>query len=136
MPDNPAAMRSRHVSRVIRTSPDRVQSFVADPENLPRWAAGLATSEVRRKGDVLQVESPMGIVTVRFAGSNRWGVLDHTVTMPDGSETLNPVRVVPHPGGAEIVFTVRQLALTDDEFERDCVTVAADLERLADLLEN
>lgn len=135
MADRPAQMPSRHVSRVIRTSAERVWSFAADPENLPRWAAGLVQSAVRHDGDVLRVDSPTGVVTVRFVPANTLGVLDHTVTLPDGTVTLNPVRVVAHPDGAEIVFTVRQLTLTDEEFERDCATVAADLERLAGLLE-
>lgn len=127
-------IRSRHVSTVIRATPAHVYSFAADPDNLPRWAAGLAQSEVRRDGDLLRVESPMGTVTVQFVETNALGVLDHTVTLPNGSSVLNPMRVVEHPDGAEIIFTVRQIQLTDAEFERDCLIVAADLERLANLL--
>lgn len=110
-------------------------AFASDPTHLPQWATGLAESEVRADGDVLRVASPMGEVTVRFAPRNEYGVLDHDVTLPSGAVVHNPLRVVPHPEGAEVVFTVRQIELTDDEFERDCRTVAADLERLAQLLE-
>lgn len=56
-------MRSRHVSRVIAAAPDDVYAFAAEPENLPKWAAGLAEAEVKRDGDLLVVESP------------RWGKL-------------------------------------------------------------
>jgi hypothetical protein len=45
------------------------------------------------------------------------------------------MRVAPHPEGAEVVFSVRQLTMTDDELERDAGLVQADLERLRDLLE-
>lgn len=39
-----------------------------------------------------------------------------------------------HPEGCEVIFTVRQIDLTDEEFERDCGMVAQDLERLRALV--
>ena len=128
-------MRSRHLSRVIAASPQSVYAFAADPANLPLWAAGLAQAEVEVRGDALVVQSPMGEVTVRFVPRNDLGVLDHDVTLPSGTVVTNPLRVLPHPDGAEVLFTVRQIELTDEEFERDCQLVAQDLERLRDLLE-
>jgi len=47
----------------------------------------------------------------------------------------NPVRILSHPTGSEIVFTIRQLDLTDDEFDRDTSLVEQDLERLQELVE-
>lgn len=129
-------MRSHHVSRVIAATPDAVYDFASDVENLPRWAAGLAQSEVVRDGDTLVVESPMGRVQVRFVEKNAFRILDHDVTLPSGTVVTNPVRVLAHPDGAEIVFTVRQIELDDAGFERDIAAVAADLDRLADLLES
>ncbi|MEV8191568.1 MULTISPECIES: SRPBCC family protein [Rhodococcus] len=129
-------VRSRHVARVVRCPPRRVYEFAADPDNLPKWAAGLAQSEVRRIGDALVADSPMGEVTVRFVGANDYGVLDHKVTLPSGTTVHNPMRVLPHPDGAEVVLTVRQIELTDDEFDRDTRMVEEDLARLAALLES
>lgn len=57
------------------------------------------------------------------------------MTTPDGTTTTDPLRVVAHPEGAEVVFSVRQLAVTNDELERDAGLVQADLERLEGLLE-
>ncbi len=128
-------MLSVHLSVVVRRRADEVYDFAADPDNLPRWAAGLARSELTREGDALVVASPMGPVRIRFVPRNAYGVLDHDVTTPDGTTTYNPMRVLAHPDGAEVLFTVRQLALSDDELERDAATVRADLERLRDLLE-
>ncbi|MBF4567175.1 SRPBCC family protein [Plantibacter sp. VKM Ac-2880] len=123
-------MRSHHVSRVIAASPEAVYDYASDVDNLPRWAAGLAQAAVVREGDSLFVESPMGRVEVRFVERNRFGVLDHDVTLPTGKMVTNPVRVLSHPDGAEVVFTVRQIELDDDEFARDIELVAKDLERL------
>ena len=128
-------MKSRHVSRVIAATPQAVYAFAADVDNLPRWAAGLAQADVQRDGDELLVDSPMGQVRVRFVERNTLGVLDHDVTLPSGTVVANPLRVVPHPDGSEIIFTVRQIELTDEEFERDVALVAADLDRLAALVE-
>ncbi|RPA19990.1 SRPBCC family protein [Gordonia sp. OPL2] len=122
-------MRSRHISVVIAATRNEVYSFAADPDNLSRWAAGLA-SGVRRDGDLLITQSPMGEVSVRFAPPNPFGVLDHDVTLPDGTVVANPLRVLEHPDGAEVVFTVRQRDLSDDEFEADCAAVEGDLEAL------
>jgi len=118
------------VSRVIAASPDLVYEYARDLENLPQWAAGLAQSEVVRDGETLFVESPMGRVEVRFVERNVFGVLDHDVTLPSGTVVTNPVRVLAHPEGSEVVFTVRQIELDDEEFARDVETVSADLQRL------
>jgi hypothetical protein len=124
-------MRSHHVSRVIAAPPERVYAYASDIDNLPAWAAGLATSDVTRDGDDLIVESPMGQVRVRFVEKNTFGVLDHDVTLPSGTVVTNPLRVISHPDGSEVIFTVRQIELTDEEFARDIALVEADLERLA-----
>lgn len=124
-------MQSRHVSRVIAAMPDAVYEFASDISNLPRWATGLTQSDAVREGDSIVVNSPMGRVEVRFVQRNAFGVLDHDVTLPSGTVVTNPVRVLPHPHGAEVVFTVRQIELDDAEFNRDIAAVVADLDRLA-----
>ena len=128
-------MRSRHVSVVIAADPDAVYSFATDPVNLPRWAAGLAQADVEVRGDDLIAQSPMGEVVVRFVPRNPYRILDHDVMLPSGTTVTNPIRVLAHPEGSEVVFTVRQIELTDEEFERDCAMVAEDLERLRTIIE-
>ncbi|MBP2436914.1 SRPBCC family protein [Microbacterium amylolyticum] len=128
-------MQSRHVSVVVRTAPERVYAFAAQPGNLRRWAAGLAQADVQERGEDLVLQSPMGEVTVRFVPHNDFGVLDHAVTLPSGTTVNNPLRVVAHPDGSEVIFTVRQIELTDEEFDRDCRLVAEDLDRLRAILE-
>ena len=52
----------QHVSVSIGRRPAEVYEFASDPRNLPRWAAGLARSEVRR-------EAVSGLRTPRSARS-------------------------------------------------------------------
>jgi uncharacterized protein YndB with AHSA1/START domain len=128
-------MISRHLSVVVRRPPAEVYDYAAEPDNLARWAAGLAAADVRREGATLVADSPTGPVRIAFVERNAYGVLDHDVTTPDGVTTHNPLRVLAHPDGAEVVFTLRQLAMSDDELDRDAGLVQADLERLRALLE-
>ncbi|WP_146338391.1 SRPBCC family protein [Nesterenkonia sp. NBAIMH1] len=128
-------MRSLHISVVLERDAGEVYAFAADPDNLPRWAAGLAQSDVRREGSALVTHSPMGEVSITFAPQNAFGVLDHDVRLPSGQVVHNPLRVVTHPQGSEVVFTLRQRDLTDEEFERDAAAVRQDLEQLRALLD-
>jgi hypothetical protein len=130
------SMRSHHLSTVIHCSPESVYTFAACPENLAKWAAGLVQSKLTRDGELLCVESPEGRTTIRFVERNDLGVLDHDVTVPSGETINNPFRVLAHPEGAEVVFTIRQLGLSDSEFDRDAALVQADLRRLKDILES
>jgi uncharacterized protein YndB with AHSA1/START domain len=130
------AINSRHVSVVIRRSPRDVYEFAVDPGNLPQWAGGLAGAEVTQDGERWWTDSPTGRVSFMFAERNGLGVLDHDVTLPDGKVVHNPMRVLSHPDGAEVVFTLRQLTeVSDADFKRDAVMVADDLARLKALLE-
>jgi Polyketide cyclase / dehydrase and lipid transport len=133
-------MTSRHVSVWVDAAPDVVYAIAADPTQLSRWASGLAEGALRQTAKGWVADSPMGEVTVEFAPANQFGVLDHVVRMSDGQTVYNPLRVVPAGEGearCEVVFTVRRRAdMTDEEFDRDVATVAADLERLRDLAQD
>ena len=81
-------------------------------------------------------DSPLGRLHLRFAPPDAFGVLDHTVTLPDGAEVDVPMRVVPNASGSEVLFTLfRQPAMSDEDFERDAGLVAADLATLKRLME-
>ena len=133
-------MTSRHVSVWVEAAPDVVYAIAADPAQLPRWASGLAQGALRQTADGWVADSPMGEVVIEFAPANEFGVLDHVVRMPSGEAVYNPMRVLPageNEPRCELVFTVRQRAgMTDEEFDIDAATVAADLDRLRQLAES
>lgn len=125
-----------HLSVYIDLPPGKVYDFASDPRNLPRWAAGLARSEVKKEGDLWTMESPLGRVKVRFAERNAFGVLDHDVTLESGVTVHNPMRVLPQGRGSEFTFTlIRQPGTPDDQFRADKAAVEKDLSALKDLLE-
>jgi hypothetical protein len=133
-------MDSRHISVWIRAAPEAVYEVAADPHEMARWASGLAAGGLRLTAGGWIADSPMGEVTVEFAPANEFGVLDHVVRLPSGEAVYNPMRVIPGGVGAsrcEVVFTLRRRpGMTDEEFESDAATVAADLDALRRLMED
>ena len=128
---------SRHLDVAIERPWRAVYEFVSNPRNLPRWAAGLAGSEVQREVTQWSMNSPMGRVLVSFVPENEYGVLDHTVTLSTGESVLNPLRVLPlDDQRCEVVFTLRRGTMSDAEFEDDAAAVAEDLVTLKGLLED
>jgi hypothetical protein len=122
-----------HISQSIDATVADVVAVAGDPSKLPLWAAGLS-SGIRNENGRWLADSPMGSVEVRFVGPVDIGILDHDVTLPDGSVTHNPFRVLPNDTGSEAVFSLfRKPGVTDEEFAADAATIRADLERLATL---
>ena len=126
---------SRTIGIAIERPPGDVYEFASQPENLPKWAAGLGTSG-ERSGDEWVAQTNLGTIRVRFVARNDFGVLDHIVTLPDGQEIYNPMRVAPNGTGSELSFTLYRLpGVADAQYEADAAQVRRDLETLKRLLE-
>ncbi len=123
-------LASRTLSVSIQCSPDTAYEFVTNPENLTKWAHGLARS-VRKQGSDWIVETPQGPMKIRFADENRFGVMDHYVTMPSGQEVYVPMRVLSNGSGSEVIFTLFRLPdMSDERFAEDMELVDSDLRAL------
>ena len=127
--------QSRTLSVSINCPPDRVYAFVSNPENLPRWAAGLCKS-VRKSDEGWIVETAQGPMNLRFAEDNGLGVLDHYVSPAPGTEIYAPMRVLPNGPGSELLFTLFRLpGMSDEKFAEDAGLVTRDLEALKGMLD-
>jgi hypothetical protein len=110
---------AKHISVSINRSAAQVYEFASNPENLPNWAAGLSGS-IRKVNDDWIAESPMGTVKVKFTETNKFGILDHDVTLPSGVKVYNPMRVSPNNDGSEFGFTLyHRPDMSDQEFAED-----------------
>ncbi len=126
---------AKHISVSINRPVTEVYEFVSTPENLPKWAAGLSGS-IRKAGEDWISESPLGTVKVKFADRNKFGILDHDVTLPSGVTVYNPMRVFPNNDGSELVFTLyRRPGMSEQMFVEDAEAVIKDLQSLKTLLE-
>ena len=125
-----------NLSIYINRSPVEVYEFASDPRNLPRWAAGLACSEMKKDGNEWIVEAPFGKARIKFAEKNILGIMDHDVELESGITVHNPMRVVPNGEGSEFLFTlIRQSGMSDEQFTKDKEAVEKDLKLLKKLLE-
>jgi hypothetical protein len=126
---------SRQISEWIDRRAADVYEYASYPANLPQWAPGLGTSVENVDGQWF-VETGSGRAGFAFVERNTYGVLDHEVTLPSGEIIYNPMRVVPHGDGSEVVFSLRRLpGVSDEDFARDAELVRADLTRLKHILE-
>src|SRR5687768_10392488 len=124
-----------HISVAINRNAEAVYAFASDPANLPTWAAGLSGT-IRKEGDDWTAESPMGLVKVKFAPKNTFGILDHEVTLPSGLKVYNPMRVFPNNDGAELIFSLyRRPEMNEDQFQKDAAMVVSDLLKLKGMME-
>jgi hypothetical protein len=120
-----------HIARDWRD----VYAFTSPPEAFPRWASGLG-KPLRHEGARWVFEGSEGAVTVRFSDANDYGVLDHYVLLPDGSEIYIPLRVIANGRGSDVQFTLfRVPGMTDEKFAADAQWVERDLNKLKVLLE-
>lgn len=129
------ASDTQHLSTFVNRPAQEVYDYASDPAHLPEWAAGLSSTMEQVDGRWFS-DSPMGRIEITFAPRNSYGVLDHTVTLPSGEATYNPMRVIPDGAGCEVVFTLRRRpGMTDEDLAADAGAVLADLHTLKDLLE-
>lgn len=126
---------ARHIGITIERSADEVYAFLAEPLNFPKWAEGLGHSFSHVDGMIWAAQTPMGPMHVAFSEPNPYGIVDHTVIPADGPPMSNPMRVMPNGSGSEVVFTLFQRDMSDEEMARDAAMVARDLVALKALME-
>ncbi|MBS4048884.1 MAG: hypothetical protein KG075_21240 [Alphaproteobacteria bacterium] len=121
----------KHLSVSIPKSYDAVYGFLRDPETWKLWASGLGEMRHDAARGVWTAEQESGQATIVFSPPNADGILDHRVTLPDGSEVYVPMRAIANGDHTEIMLTLfRQPGMADATWARDEEWVRKDLERL------
>jgi hypothetical protein len=127
----PAVMPCLHLSVSVPRPFDAVYGFLSDPANWTRWASGLGALRQDAAGAVWTAEQESGTVTIAFTPPNAFGILDHRVTLPDGSLIDVPMRAIANGGGTEVMITVfRPSTMDDATWARDQDWVRRDLQKL------
>ena len=127
--------QTTHISISINCSKENVYGFASNPENFHEWLAFIQS--VSKKSDrIWNAESSLGKIEIELSKENEFGIIDHTVTLPDSTKVYNPLRVIENGKGSEITFTLFKLPnKTQEEFNADSNLVKHDLETLKDILE-
>ena len=120
-------MRADTQTITVPASPDDAFAFLADPENLPRWAVGFAR-RIRHEGEAWLVQTAHGEMPIRIEADAARGTIDFHMTVVPEVETVAYSRVVPNDAGAEYVFTQFQLPdMTDEVFATQRAALAEEL---------
>lgn len=128
-------MRTDTKTVSINASPAKVVEFLADPQNLPRWAVGFAKS-VRKDGSKWIVVTGHGEMGLRIGVEPRSGVVDFFMSPAPGLEVLASSRVVANGGGSEYIFTQFQGPdMPSDVFEKNILALEKELSVLRSILE-
>lgn len=89
-------------------------AYLAEPENLPRWAVGFARG-IRRDGEGWVVQTAQGEMPIRYVTDEERGTIDFHMTVAPGVEIVAYSRILPNGEGAEYLFTQFQFPGMPDE---------------------
>jgi hypothetical protein len=114
-------MQIRTASVSVPASRDEVFRFLADVENLPKWAAGYCEC-LELRNDGWWAYTSQGEMFVEMEADDRTGVIDLRVGPSAAELGLFPLRVLPLPEGEVLVsFTFIQPAgLSDELYGQHC----------------
>ena len=106
------------------------------PEFFPKWASGLAQSDLREDGERWLADGADGPIRIRFTPQNAHGIMDHWVDMGAGDEVYVPLRIIANGEGSEVLLTLfRQPGMDEERFSADAKLVTRDLKALKALIE-
>ena len=111
-------MRSETVTTVLDASQETVFSYMAEVENLPKWATEFAR-ELKREGEDYKVVNGLGEFFFAIQADADTGVVDMYAGPDREQMALFPTRVVPLPDGRSAYsFTMFQgQGMPDELFE-------------------
>ena len=128
-------MRSRTVTAAFAVPAERVFAYIADVENLPRWATEFAR-ELKVVDGRHKVVNGLGEFWFRIESDPDTGVIDMFAGPAEDELALFPTRVVPlGPAASAFTFTMFQGADTSDElFESQYRSLVREFENLEEEL--
>lgn len=123
----------RALHATVAAPRDEVFAFLADIENLPRWAGGFcAQLEISARG--WRAWTAFGDLFLELEADARTGVID--LRLGDTHEPLAdlPLRVWARPDGGTLVggWLVRATGQSEENFVRQAAALGLALEQLAD----
>ena len=128
-------MRHDTQSIEIDVPPNHAFEFLAQPENLPHWAAGFAKA-IRRDGNAWTVTTPQSEVEMRYVTDPTLGILDFHISPAPGVTIVAHSRILPLGEGSLYVFTQEQApGMPDLAFDGQVATLGRELRLLKSLLE-
>jgi hypothetical protein len=124
----------KNISISINKSAVEVYRFTSNPENFPKWIDFIKS--MTNQGEFWVGKTDIGDIKIKFAPANDFGIVDHQVTLTDGTTVNNPMRAIANNKGCEFTFTLFWMPnRTEKEFNEDAKAVTRDLQKLKEILE-
>ncbi|MEN8197560.1 MAG: SRPBCC family protein [Pseudomonadota bacterium] len=129
-------MNTNTVTAYFNAPREKVFAYVADIENLPRWATGYC-KELRKEGDDHKVVTPLGELYFRIDADPITGVVDMVSGPEKETMAAYPVRVAAMPdGGSLLLFTAMQLpGMSGEDLAAQCRGLEAEFEIIRQAVE-
>ncbi len=129
-------MKSDTQTLVVDASPKRLFEFLAEPENLPKWAVKFCHTIRPKDNEWWCVQGCMGEIPLRYVVDRDSGVIDYHVFTPAG-ESVIPTRVVPAGAGSAYIFTQFQAPdMPEEAFRGQVESLKEELKILKRLMES
>ena len=124
-------MNTNTVTAYFNAPRDYVFAYLANVENLPRWATGFC-KELKKEGDDHKIVTPQGELYFRIVSDPKTGVVDMASGPDKENMAIWPVRVAALPdGGSLLLFTAVQMpGRSDEDFAADCRGLKEEFENI------
>jgi len=110
---------------------EKAFAFLADIQNLPKWATQFCRRLRRDGAGRWKVETPDGEIFFRIAADPATGVVDMYGGPDEAHMAYWPARVVERPGGSLFIFTAFQYpGMADDAFKAQCAGLEREFEHI------
>lgn len=124
----------KNISVSINKPAKDVYQFASNPENFPQWVQFVKS--ITRQGDSWIGQTDLGTIKMKFTPHNKFGIIDHQVTLANGNTIYNPMRVISNNKGCEFIFTLFWMTgRSETEFNEDAKAVTNDLHKLKEIME-
>jgi hypothetical protein len=127
-------MRSRTVTAVLPAPQAKVFAFLADVDNLPRWATEFAR-ELRYENGEAKVVNNLGEFHFRIEADPATGVIDMYAGPTNEDMAVFPTRVIELPGATSAYsFTMFQgPGMPDDLFESQHASLEREFDNIREV---
>lgn len=115
----------------LNASKEKAFAFLAEIENLPKWATLLCRGLKRDARGHWKVTTPEGEIYFRIVADAQTGVIDMHGGPDERQMAYWPARVVERPGGSLFIFTALQYpGVSDEVFKAQCDGLRREFEHI------
>lgn len=122
----------------LTASKDKAFAFLAEIENLPRWATMFCRELKRDDSGLHRIVTPNGEILFRIDADPATGVIDMYGGPTEEQMAYWPARVVERPGaGCLFIFTAFQYpGVPDEEFAAQCDGIEHEFPNISRLMDD